>query len=55
MPVNTTQQAVLAIKVYEVFLSVPNDFDTGVHKDENQKIADAVIQIYSKTDIELDG
>ena len=55
VPVNPTQQAVLAIKVYEVFLNVPNDFDNGLHKDENQKIADAVVQIYSKTDIDEDG
>lgn len=48
VPGNTTQQAVLAIKIYEVFLSVPNDFDFDAHTDETQKIADAIMISYER-------
>jgi uncharacterized protein len=44
VPSNTTQQAVLAIKVYEVFLDSTNKYKNGEHTDLNQVIVEAVIE-----------
>lgn len=48
VPNNTTQQAVLALKVYEVFLNFTNELKNTEHADQNHKIVEAVIDTYEK-------
>jgi len=48
VPGNTTQQAVLAIKVYEVFLNFTNKPENTEHLDQNHKIIEAVMDVYEK-------
>ena len=52
VPGNTTQQAVLAIKVYDVFLNITNKSDNSEHEDLNHEIAEAVIAAYEKFETE---
>ncbi len=46
VPVNVTQQAVMAIEVYEVFLDLDFKFGKGEDKDLIRKIAEKVIVGY---------
>lgn len=48
VPGNRTQQAVLAIRVYEVFLDVAGGSENAVHEDHAQKLAEAVVAIHEK-------
>ena len=48
VPGNTTQQAVLAIKVYEVFLNLTDEPENAVHENENRKIVEAVMDACEK-------
>ena len=48
IPYNPTQQAVLAIKVYEVFLSTDDEPDSDKNENQIHEIADAVIAAFER-------
>jgi Fe-S-cluster containining protein len=48
VPNNSTQQAVLAIKVYEVFLSFSSELENIEHADKRQKIVEAIVMTYNR-------
>ncbi len=48
VPTNATQQAMLAIKVYEVFLEYAYDPEKAEHREQEHEIAAAVIAAYEK-------
>ncbi|MBN2009853.1 YkgJ family cysteine cluster protein [candidate division KSB1 bacterium] len=48
IPTNATQQAVLAIKVYTVFLDLPDASDNNDTDKLNRTLADAMLETYTK-------
>ena len=48
VPTNPTQQVVLAIKVYDVFLKKLKDLVESNHENHNKKIMKAVLEVYKK-------
>ncbi|MFC1569310.1 YkgJ family cysteine cluster protein [bacterium] len=48
IPKNTTQQAVLAIKVYKVFLNLSNEHENADHADGYLKIAKVVMKAFEE-------
>ena len=48
VPHNPTQQAVVAIKVYEVFLNSTNEAENGEHTALNDEIVEAIIAAYER-------
>ena len=53
IPINSTQQAVLAIKVYKVFLEQPENFITKATHDQLQKISKMIISTLEQFDQEI--
>ena len=54
VPGNMTQQAVLAIKVYDVFLNFAKEPVNGEHLDMHHKLVEAVMDAYEKFEVETD-
>ena len=48
VPNNPTQQAIVAIKVYEVFLNSTNESENGEHAALNHEIVEAIIAAYER-------
>ena len=53
VPSNTTQQAILAIKVYTVFLNFTNEPEHIEPAAQNYKIAEAIIDAYEKFEVRV--
>jgi Fe-S-cluster containining protein len=52
VPHNPTQQAVVAIKVYEVFLHLPTEAENGEHADLKHDIVEAILAAYKRFETE---
>lgn len=48
IPTNPTQQAVVAIKVYEVFLHATREAETGEHAAHNHDLVEAILAAYER-------
>jgi Fe-S-cluster containining protein len=48
IPTNPTQQAIVAIKVYEVFLHAPQETKTGESTDRNHDLVKAILAAYKR-------